>query len=65
MKNRKFLEQVYNKMSTLSEQNVNFSKDYIEVPKRDNIIFKIDAKGDVFCSDDNSSQVLSKSFMAK
>ncbi len=33
MKNKKFLEQVYNKMSTLSEQNVNLSKDYIEVLK--------------------------------
>ena len=32
-KNKKFLEQVYNKISTPSEQNVNLSKDYIEVLK--------------------------------
>ena len=65
MKNKKFLEQVYNKMSTLSEQNVNFSKDYIEVLKGENVVFKIDAKGDVFCSDDKQFSDIVKKLRCK
>ena len=40
----KFSGQVYNKINTLPQQSFRRSKDYAEVPERDNIIFKIDSR---------------------
>ena len=61
MKNKKFLEQVYNKMSTLSEQSIKITDDNIELSDGDKVIFKIDSKGGMFYSADKQfSNIVNK-----
>ena len=50
MKNKKFLEQVYNKIGALSEQSIKITDGSIEILDGDKVIFKIDSKGGIFYS---------------
>ena len=65
MNEKKFLQQVYTKLENKLEQEVKLADDSIEISTDDNVIFKIDSKGGMFCSDDKQFSDIVKKLHGK
>ena len=65
MNEKKFLQQVYTKLENQLEQEVKLADGSIEISEGDKVIFRVDSKGGMFCSDDKQFSDIVKKLRCK